>query len=73
MTLLELGDINLVLEKVCAYYYMERPLPPGGEVDNSNIKSIKILLEGGHSLEIHGRGTVISFLKAMRKLSQTST
>lgn len=70
MTLLELGETTIVLEKVCAYQYIERPMPAGGEEDKSNIKSIRILLEGNHSLDIHGRGTIIDFLKAMRNLAE---
>ncbi len=72
MTLLELGDITIILEKVCAYEYIERPMPSGGEEDKSNIKSIRILLEGNHSLDIHGRGTIINFVKAMRTLAKAT-
>ncbi|MCA9838595.1 MAG: hypothetical protein KC422_16875 [Trueperaceae bacterium] len=70
MTLLELGETTLVLEKVCAYEYIDRPLPPGETADKSNIKSIRIYLDGGHALEIHGRGVIVDFIKAMRSLKK---
>lgn len=70
MTLLELNDITIVLEKVCAFEYISPPVVPGSNVDATLAKSIKIIMDGGAELSIHGQGTTTAFLRAIRQLSK---
>ena len=66
MTLLKLGDLTLILEKVCAYEVRRpRATRSGGEEGDS---SLRIMLEGGHEITLSGLATMSRFTKAMKDL-----
>lgn len=67
MTLLKLGDLTLVLEKVCAYEVQRpRAARSGGEEGDS---SLRVWLDGGHEITITGLATMSRFTKAMKDLA----
>ena len=64
MTLLKLGDVTLVLEKVCAYEVVRPRLNRSGAEEGE--PSLKVMLEGGHEITLDGRATMSRFTKAMK-------
>ncbi len=69
MTLLELHDLTIVLEKVAAFEFVAPPTVPGAAPETNTAKSIRIIMDGGTEFVIHGRGTTAAFLRAMKKHS----
>ena len=66
MTLLKLGDLTLILEKVCAYE-VQRPRASRSGAEEGD-SSLRVLMDGGHELTLHGLATMSRFTKAMKDL-----
>lgn len=67
MTLLKFGDTTIVLEKVCAHVY-ERPRADSSGLETDQ-PSLRILLEGGHTVTIQGQGSISAFVTALQGLA----
>ena len=63
MTLLKLGDTTVVLEKVCAF----QEVRTGGDDAQP---SLKLILEGGSEVTVHGQGTISIFLREIKALAE---
>ena len=63
MTLLKLGDTTVVLEKVCAF----QEVRTGAEDAQP---SLKLILEGGSEVTVHGQATISIFLREVKALAE---
>ena len=67
MTLLKLGDLTLVLERVCAYEVVRPRTSRSGAEEGE--PSLRVMLDGGFEITLDGRATMSRFTKAMKDLA----
>lgn len=63
MTLLKLGDLSIVLEKVCAF---ETVRPRNTSRAEEAEPHLRVILDGGAELNIYGATMMSTFTRAMK-------
>lgn len=67
MTLLELSELSLILEKVTAYKEEKRDTKSG-----KDLLAIEIYMDSGKEFRLTERGEITAFLRAIKSLASKS-
>jgi len=67
MTLLKLGDLSIVLEKVCAYELMR---PRNNTRSEDTEPYLRVMLDGGAEINIYGAAMISSFTRAVKDFAK---
>ena len=63
---MKLGDVTIVLEKVCAFEYVRPRVDQGGT--ESGQVALRIMLDGGHEVTVYGQASIVAFVTALKAL-----
>ena len=66
MTLLKLGDLTIVLEKVCAYELVR----PRNNTRGEDVPHLRVLLDGGAEVNVYGAPVISKFTRAVKELAK---